>query len=108
MATKKDGGSILSHNQKKYLRGLGHHLTPVVYIGKEGLAEAVIEATIAALDSHELIKVKINNNSSVHKNEAAETLPADTGSSLVQLIGKTLLLYKPNKKKKKDDRIKLP
>lgn len=98
----------LTNQQKKYLRGLGHHLTPLVYIGKEGLAESVIEAVKTALVSHELIKVKIVNTSSVNKHEAAEFVPEKTASSLVQLIGKTLLIYRKNPKRKKEDQIKLP
>ena len=98
----------LTNAQKKYLRGLGHTLTPLVYIGKEGLTDSVIEAIDVALTAHELIKVKIINTSSVHKREAAESVPSATQSSLVQLIGKTLLLYRHNSDRKKEDRIKLP
>ncbi len=109
MTDKKTTGPIaLTNAQKKYLRGRGHHLTPLVYIGKEGLAESVIEAVDSALHSHELIKVKIVNTSSVNKHEAAEIVPQKTSSSLVQLIGKTLILYRKNPKRKKEDQIKLP
>ena len=98
----------LTNAQKKFLRGIGHDLTPIVYIGREGLIESVFEAIDVALKSHELIKVKIVNTSSVNKHEAAETVPLKSGSSLVQLIGKTLLLYRPNPKRKKDEQIRLP
>jgi len=98
----------LSNPQKKYLRGLGHELTPLVFIGREGLSETVFEAVDTALLSHELIKVKIVNTSSVEKHDAAAVIPQQTGSALVQLIGKTLLLYRANPKRKKDDQIRLP
>jgi RNA-binding protein len=98
----------LTAKQKKYLKGLGHHLSPVVMIGKEGLSTNLIEATTNELEHHELIKVKIGNNSEVSKYEAAATLPDTTKSELVQLIGKTLLLYKENPQRPKDDRIILP
>ena len=98
----------LSNTQKKHLRKLSHELNPVVYIGKEGLAESVYGAIDTALESHELIKVKILNNSPVHKKEAAEAVPLTSGSALVQLIGKTLVLYRESSKIKKQDRIKLP
>ena len=97
----------LTNAQKKHLRKLSHELNPVVFIGKEGLAESVYAAIDSALESHELIKVKILNNSPVHKKDAAETVPQTSGSALVQLIGKTLVLYRKSKKKKKD-RIILP
>lgn len=108
MTEKKTTPHPLTNAQKKYLRGLGHHLTPLVYIGKEGLADSVIDAVETALIARELIKVKIVNTSSVSKHEAAEIVPDRTGSSLVQLIGKTLLIYRKNPKRKKEEQIKLP
>ncbi len=49
----------LSGKQVRFLRGLGHHLKPVVMIGKDEVSEAVISATDEALGIHELIKVKL-------------------------------------------------
>lgn len=98
----------LTNEQKKYLRGLGHSLTPLVYIGKEGLTDSVFDAIDTALLSHELVKIKIINTSSVNKHEAADAIPEKASCSLVQLIGKTLLMYRKNPKKKKDIQIKLP
>lgn len=105
---KETSTAQLSNAQKKYLRKLGHALSPVVYIGKEGLAQSVTEAIEAALESHELVKVKIINTTKINKHEAAAIIPGQTGSQLVQLIGKTLLLYRKNPKKKKDERINFP
>lgn len=99
---------LLSNAQKKFLRKLGHGLNPVVYIGKEGLTETVVSAIDEALDIHELIKIKIVNTDKISKHEAADQVPDLSRSHLVQLIGKTLLVYRPNKKKKKDERIRLP
>ncbi len=100
--------SPLSSRQKKYLKGLGHALTPLVLIGKEGISASLLAATALELLRHELIKVKIGNNSGLEKNETARILTAATGSSLVQLIGKTLLLYRQNPKRAKEERISLP
>ena len=98
----------LSSKQKRYLKGLGHHLSPLILIGKEGINQRLIDATILELRNHELIKVKICNNSDVNKNDAIPTMTTATGSELVQLIGKSLLLYKENPEKKKDERLNLP
>lgn len=97
-----------SNKQIKHLRGLGHKLSPLVLIGKEGLNDKVLQAVETELENHELIKVKIGTNSSVNKKSAAETIPESTKSTLVQLIGKTMLLYRANSKKPKDKRIYLP
>ena len=98
----------LSNRQVKFLRGLGHKLSPLVLIGKEGITDQLVNALKVELANHELVKVKIGNNSSVKKNDAAEMLPEMTASSLVQLIGKTVILYRPNPEKAKDKRIVLP
>lgn len=98
----------LNNTQKKFLRKLGHNLSPIVYIGKEGLSPSVVEAIDVALTSHELIKVKLVNTDTISKHEAADRVPVESGCALVQLIGKTLLVYRPNPERKKDDRIKLP
>lgn len=98
----------LSGKQKRYLKGLGHHLSPVILVGKEGMSPKLIEAAILELQHHELIKIKVGNNSNVAKQDATLTLTKATGSELVQLIGKTLLLYKENPERPQDERIILP
>lgn len=100
--------TILSNKQVKYLRGIGHKLSPLILVGKEGLSESLVAAVATELDNHELIKVKIGNNSDVDKRDAATLLPQLTSSILVQLIGKTLLLYKENPERNKKKKIKLP
>ena len=97
----------LTGKEKKHLRGLGHHLEPVVYVGREGLSEALLKSTREALKAHELIKVKLGQNCPVEKKAAAEQLAAQSGATLVQLIGKTVLLYLPNPDLPKDKSITL-
>ncbi len=99
---------LLSGRQKKFLKGLGHDLSPVIQIGKEGITEGLIAAIEIELLRHELIKVKIGNNSGVEKIETGQIISEATASNLVQLIGKTLLLYKKNPKLAKEERIPLP
>ncbi len=100
--------NTLNSKQVKYLKGLGHHLKPLIQVAKEDISENVIEATENELLIHELVKVKIGQNSGADKKTAPDILANATGAAVVQLIGKTILLYKPNKKLPKDKRIKLP
>lgn len=95
----------MTGKKKKILRGLGHHLEPVVYIGREGLSVSLINSTSDALRAHELIKIKLGRNCPVGKKNAAEQLAVKTDSALVQLIGKTVLLYQPNPDLPKEKRI---
>jgi RNA-binding protein len=86
----------LTGKEKKQLRGLGHHLNPVVYVGREGITSTVLKATGEALAARELIKVKLGQNCPLGKKQAAEQLALRSEAALVQLTGKTVLLYLPN------------
>lgn len=105
---KKRAPITLNSKQKKYLRGLGHHVDPTVYVGKEGISPNVDQSVLDALKTRELIKVKLGQNCEVPKKEAAGHLAKESGAALVQLIGKMVLLYMPNKKIDPEERIKLP
>ena len=98
----------LNSRQKKHLKGLAHPLSAGVLIGKEDLTESVIEAIKTELERHELVKIKIGQNSGLDKKVAGEKIPTLTESSFVQLIGRTVVVYKENKKILKDKRIRLP
>ena len=87
---------VLSSGQKKLLRGNGHHLDPIVFVGKEGLSSALLKSTATALKTHELIKIKLGQNCPLERNEAAKELARCTKATLVQVIGKIVLLYRPN------------
>jgi len=98
----------LKGKHKQFLRGLGHHLEAVVYVGREGLSDNLIQSVLDGLKTRELIKIKLGQNCKVPKKEAATRLAELTGATLVQLIGKTIILYLPNKDLKSDQRITLP
>lgn len=98
----------LTTKQRQYLKGLAHPLTPLVQIGKDGMSAGLVSMTRQELLHHELIKVKIGSNSGLEKHAASQSLAEMTDSHLVQLIGKTIVLYKKNPKKPKEKRIYLP
>ena len=87
----------LTGKQNRYLRGLGHHLKPVVFVGKEEVNEAVISAVEEALEAHELIKIKLQDGCLSDRKEVAEELAAATGAAIAQILGKIILLYRPGK-----------
>lgn len=86
----------LSGKDRRALRALGHHLKPVIQIGQQGITAALVEASIDALATHELIKVRILEGAPIDRKEAAAQLSEETGSALAQLLGRTFLLYKRN------------
>ncbi len=90
----------LSTKQKQYLKALAHNLKPVVLMGANGLTEAVLVEIESALDYHELIKVKIASEDRDTKNLIAEAILRETKAEKVQIIGKTLVLYRPSPERK--------
>ncbi|WP_224242154.1 ribosome assembly RNA-binding protein YhbY [Hyalangium gracile] len=87
----------LTGKQRRALRALGHHKEPVVIVGQSGVTEGILGALNQALEDHELIKVKINEGPETRQ-EAAAKMAEGTGSELVQLLGRTALLFKKRKK----------
>jgi RNA-binding protein len=102
------GEMPLGGKQRRHLRGLGHSLKAVVQVGKEGVSEAVTAAADAALAEHELIKIKLGQGAAVGRDDAAEQLAEATTAEVAQILGKTILLYRPRPAKDKRPRIKLP
>ncbi len=100
-AVKRRADAPLSGKAVRYLRGLGHHLNPVLQIGKEGVTDEVVAALEAQLKAHELVKVKVGTEAPIDRKEAGPELAERAGAFLAQILGRTLLLYKrhPNKPK---------
>ena len=48
----------LTSKQKKQLKGLAHHLEPIVRVGKSKISDAVLAELLRTLEAHELIKVR--------------------------------------------------
>ncbi len=91
--------SALTGKQRRHLRALGHHLGAVVQIGHEGVTEAVVKQADAALEAHELIKVKVSENAPDDRKATAATLAERCGAHLAQVLGRTALLYRRRKEK---------
>ena len=91
---------MLRGKQKRQLRALAHHLTPIFQVGKSGVNSEMVQGVRDALEKRELIKISILQNNEDDKHEVAETLAERTGAELVQLIGHTIVLYKQSSKEK--------
>lgn len=96
---------MLTGKQKRYLRSEAHHLDPIFQVGKGGVNDHMLKSIAEALEVRELLKVSILTNNTDDKHEVAEELAQGTGAELVQLIGKTVILYKESADNK---RIVLP
>lgn len=90
----------LNNKQKQHLKALAHPLKPVVMLGNNGLTEGVLAEIEQALGHHELIKVKIAAEDRETKALIAAAIVRETGACNVQVIGNTLILYRPSQDRK--------
>ncbi len=95
----------MNSKQRAYLKGLAMTINPIFQIGKSSLTPEFCEAIREALEARELIKISILNNCDDDPKELGRILSERTGSELVQIIGKKIVLYKESKNNKK---IELP
>jgi RNA-binding protein len=83
----------LTGAQKKHLRGLAHHLKPVVQVGRNGLTDAVLAMIDQALADHELLKVRLAEPQG-RKAELAGEVAERSGAVPVGLVGNVVTLYR--------------
>jgi RNA-binding protein len=95
----------LTGKQKRHLRALGHHLDPIVQLGKQGLTDGAKEAVNVALTAHELVKVRLGTECPDELSAVASRLGPELSAEVAQLLGRTLLLYRRHPKEPK---LKLP
>ena len=86
--------TILRGKQRRHLRGLGVHLQPVVFVGKKAITGGVLDEIRDALRAHELIKVRLLEAAGPDRKTIARELAERTESELVQVLGRTVLLYR--------------
>ena len=91
----------LTEPQKKFLRGLGHQLKPVILIGDAGLTDAVRTEFSSTIDHHELIKVRVRASDRNVRDGIIAELCKTTQSALVTRIGNVALVYRRNEEKPK-------
>jgi RNA-binding protein len=84
---------------RRALRAAGHHLAPVVQVGKEGVTPAVVQQLDEALRAHELVKVKVGTESPEDRFEVAERLGKEAGALVAQILGRTVLAYRRHPEK---------
>lgn len=94
-----------SESQKKYLRGLGHDLKPLVLVGDAGLSEGLLAEFETTLAHHELIKVRVKAGDRATRNAMIAELCSQSGAELIQSIGNIALLFRSNPDKR---RIRIP
>ena len=78
------------------LRAEAHHLDATVHVGHQGISPALVASLEDALRTRELVKVKLAKQADVPAKDAANALALATGAVVIQVIGRTVTLYKKN------------
>lgn len=95
----------LTGKQRRHLRALGYDLKTTVSVGKAGVTPAVVLSVDDAYRASELIKARLERSWEVDRKDGARQLASSTSSHLVQVLGRTVLLYRADAEAPK---IKLP
>ena len=91
----------MTSKQRAYLKGLAMNIDPIFNIGKSSLTPEFIAGIDEAIEKRELIKIGVLKNCMDDPREMAEILSERTGSTVVQVIGKKIVLYRAPKDKTK-------
>lgn len=91
----------MTSKQRAYLKSLASTLNPIFQVGKSSLTPEFTAAIGEAFNTKELIKIAVLKNCMDDPNEIAQIVAERTRSQVVQVIGKKIILYKPDKKNPK-------
>ena len=91
----------MTSKQRAYLKSLASTLNPIFQVGKSSLTPEFVMAIDEAFNTKELLKIAVLKNCLDDPNEIAQTIAERTHSQVVQVIGKKIVLYKPDKKNPK-------
>lgn len=91
----------MTSKQRAYLKSLASTLNPIFQVGKSSLTPEFTKAIDEAFNTKELIKIAVLKNCMDDPNEIAQVVAERTHSQVVQVIGKKIILYKPDKKNPK-------
>lgn len=90
--------SSMTGKDRAVLRAHANRLSATVHAGQQGLTGAFLHALDDALRTRELVKVQLGQQAGLGAKEAAGQLAAAVKAEVVQVIGKTVTIYRHNPK----------
>lgn len=91
---------MLNNKQKRFLKAEGNSLRAIFQVGKDGTTPNLFKTVDDSLTAHELIKISVLKTCPQDVREVAFDLAAMTNSEVVQIIGRTILLFRASKERK--------
>lgn len=91
----------LTSKQRAYLMSLASNLDVILNIGKASLTDEIINAVNETFNTRELIKIGVLKNCIDDPKLIAQAIADNTGSTVVKVIGKKIVLYKMDRDNQK-------
>lgn len=91
---------MLTNKQKSFLKSQANSLRAIFQVGKEGCTPNLFKTVHDSLTAHELIKISVLKTCPTDVREVAFDLASETKSEVVQIIGRTIILYRASKERK--------
>lgn len=85
----------LTGKQKRFLRSQANTLSPIFSVGKNGLTTTWLEELVMTIAKRELIKISLQQGSEETVDSVANYIETHSNISVVQTIGRTVILYLP-------------
>ena len=88
----------LTSKQRAYLKSKAMTMEATFHVGKNSITPELTASLEDALKARELIKISVLKNCMDDPSEVAQTVAERTRSTLVQVIGRKFVLFKPDPK----------
>ncbi len=95
----------MTSKERAYLKGLASTMDCVLSLGKSTVTPEFIQAVEEAVNKRELIKINVLKNADVDIRNAAEVMADRTHATVVQVVGRKIVLFK---KADKNSKIEFP
>ncbi len=90
----------MNSKQRSYLMSLAANQDAIFQVGKGGVSPTLVEGIDEALSTRELVKINVLKTSFEPLMQTADTIAGRTHSEVVSVIGRKIILYRPNPEKK--------
>lgn len=90
--------NMITPKQRAELKAIANSIEPAFQVGKSGVNDAQVAQIDDYLRVHEIVKIKVLDNSLYTAKEASIEIAEKINAEVVQVIGSKAILYKKNEK----------
>ena len=90
-------GEDMTGKQRAALRAMANELQPIIFIGKEGITEQLINDANNALEARELVKGTVLKSNDLDARDVVQILCDELNAEPIQTIGRRFVIYRRSK-----------